>query len=418
MVLGQHKRAIGIFSTRQEAKRALQELRDAGFPMSKISIIARDSDRIAGVNVQDDTGNEAAEGAAAGAVTGGVAGGIIGLIGALSAITVPGVGPILVGGAIASVIGTTLAGGAIGTAAGGLLGALMGLGIPESEAYIYHDRLERGEYLVIVDGTDEDMKRAASVLTLRGVQEWRIYEIPPVNTADPMYTSPIAAGNFGYPAPLGTTTTGPLGEPLPPATVTPTTAATPVTHRIRAVGVFPSYAELDAALNTLRAARFDMSKVSVIARDNQGREQVAGADMSEPTDTKAGEGAATGALAGGALGGLTGLLVGLGSLAVPGIGPIVFVGAEATAIASTLAGGAIGAAAGGFLGVLIGMGIPEDRAKIYIDRVSNGEYLVLIEGTEPQIRHAESVLSDRGIREWGTYNHPSAPVTSPSRVFP
>ena len=67
------------------------------------------------------------EGAAAGALSGGVVGGLIGLLGS---ILVPGLGPIVVGGVLAS----TLTGVGIGAATGGLIGALMGLGIPEADA--------------------------------------------------------------------------------------------------------------------------------------------------------------------------------------------------------------------------------------------------------------------------------------------
>lgn len=414
------KRGMGVFATRQDAEYALRELRDANFPMSTISIMARDPDQIAGVNVQEDRDNQAAEGAAAGAVAGGVTGGIIGLIGALSAIAIPGAGPILVGGALVSVIGTTLAGGAVGTAAGGLLGALIGIGVPEAEAQLYHDRLEQGGYLLIVDGTLDDLRRAASILTLRGIQEWRIYDISPATTTAPVYPTSMGTMNVGYPTALGTTSVGVFGEPLggPPTTVTPvSTTATSLSQTQQAVGVFSNYSDLDKALNSLKAAGFEMNRVSVIAQDAGRHDRIAGASISELDDNKAGEGAATGVVAGGAIGGLTGLLVGLGSLAIPGLGPMVFAG-EATAIASILTGGAVGAAAGGLIGVLVGIGIPEDRAKIYIDRLANGEYLVLVEGTEAQIRLAESVLRDGGIQEWGIYNNPSAPMTSPGRVFP
>ncbi|MEQ8961802.1 MAG: general stress protein, partial [Coleofasciculus sp. C2-GNP5-27] len=132
MTLGQYQRGVGVFPTRQATEEALKHLRDANFPINQVSVIARDEEQIAGVEVHDDTENEAGEGAAAGAVAGGVTGGIVGLIGTLGAIALPGVGPILVGGAAASVIGNTLLGGAVGSAAGGLFGALIGLEVPEA----------------------------------------------------------------------------------------------------------------------------------------------------------------------------------------------------------------------------------------------------------------------------------------------
>jgi uncharacterized protein YcfJ len=85
-------------------------------------------------------------------------------------------------------------------------------------------------------------------------------------------------------------------------------------------------------------------------------------------------------------------------------------GALATALATTISGGAIGAAAGGLVGGLVGLGIPEDRARVYNDRVSRGDYLVIVDGSEDEIRRAEAVLSHRGIQEWGIYDSTATDV--------
>lgn len=119
---------------------------------------------------------------------------------------------------------------------------------------------------------------------------------------------------------------------------------------------------------------------------------------------KANDGAKAGAATGAAAGGLGGLLVGLGALAIPGIGPVIAGGAAATAIATALTGGAIGAAAGGLTGALVGLGIPENQAKVYNDRLNRGDYLVMIDGTEDEVRRAETILKRRGIQEWGMFD--------------
>jgi uncharacterized protein YcfJ len=130
-------------------------------------------------------------------------------------------------------------------------------------------------------------------------------------------------------------------------------------------------------------------------------------DQSVTEKTHVDEGAKTGLGAGGAVGGLTGLLVGLGTLAIPGVGPIMLAGATATAIATTLAGGAIGAAVGGLIGSLVGLGIPEERAKAYQDHVVGGNYLVIVDGTEAEILRAERIFRTKGVREWDVYNPPA-----------
>ncbi|WP_421657517.1 hypothetical protein [Leptothermofonsia sp. ETS-13] len=88
--------------------------------------------------------------------------------------------------------------------------------------------------------------------------------------------------------------------------------------------------------------------------------------------------------------------------------------AVATALANALSGGAIGAAVGGLVGGLVGLGTPENRAQMYSDRVSRGEYLVMVEGSEDEIRQAESILNRRGIQNWDIFNT-SASSTTTSR---
>ncbi|MBW4649412.1 MAG: general stress protein [Kastovskya adunca ATA6-11-RM4] len=181
-------------------------------------------------------------------------------------------------------------------------------------------------------------------------------------------------------------------------------------HYKRAIGVFNTRADAERALHDMKGAGYNLDDVSIIARETG---QVSGTDVHEDNvGNKAGEGAATGAVTGGALGGLTGLLVGLGAVAIPGIGPVMLAGAGATALATTLSGGAIGALAGGLVGALIGLGIPEEHAKVYRDRVSDGGYLLMVTGTEDDIRQAETLLHKRGIEEWRVYDAPDVRTSS------
>jgi uncharacterized protein (TIGR02271 family) len=90
-------------------------------------------------------------------------------------------------------------------------------------------------------------------------------------------------------------------------------------------------------------------------------------------------------------------------------------GSNHTFTPTTAAGGAIGAAAGSLLGGLVGMGIPEEQANVYNNRVSGGDYLVMVDGTDAEINRAEAILSHRGIQEWGVYDIPGS---QPSAISP
>jgi hypothetical protein len=179
MVTTHHQRAIGTFANRREAELALSELRDAGFDMNRISVIARDpgdTDRMAGAEVNKSPGEQAKGGAAAGAVAGTATGGIMGLVGGLGVLAIPGVGPAV---EVGVVLANTLLGAGFGAAGGGLVGALIGWGIPEDEARHYNERVNtHGDYLVVVEGTDAQIRQAEAVLNNRGVSNWNTYRGP------------------------------------------------------------------------------------------------------------------------------------------------------------------------------------------------------------------------------------------------
>jgi len=156
------KQVVGLFDSMQDAHGAVQELRSQGFTADDISIVANNASGEAGVG---DGGSEAAEGAGAGATGGAVLGGLGGLLVGLGALAIPGIGPVVAAGTLATTLGTTLAGAGLGAAAGGLVGALVGAGIPEEDAGVYAEGVRRGGALVTVQAaTDDDADRAADIL--------------------------------------------------------------------------------------------------------------------------------------------------------------------------------------------------------------------------------------------------------------
>ncbi len=190
-------------------------------------------------------------------------------------------------------------------------------------------------------------------------------------------------------------------------------------HR-RAVGIFPNRPTTASALQALSDSGFAMSHVSVIAKDADRQNAIAGIDVRAEASNQSNTGGTVGAVTGGGLGGVAGLLGGLGTLVIPGIGPAVLAG-EAAVLLSAALGGAAGAAAGGLVGALIGLGIPEHRAKHYRDRVAKGDYLVMLNDTEPEIARAERTMQTAGIEDWGVYpvvDDPSATrAGSPNATF-
>jgi uncharacterized membrane protein len=146
MTIGQDRRGIGVFSTKQDAEFALNALRDSGFPMDKVSMIAKDDgdESTRGTDLNKKPGHEVVKGAEVGAFTGTVLGLLAGLVVGVSTLTIPGIGTVVVAGTILETLATTLAGAGIGAASGSLVGALTGWGIPGDRAKVYSERLTQG----------------------------------------------------------------------------------------------------------------------------------------------------------------------------------------------------------------------------------------------------------------------------------
>jgi hypothetical protein len=132
-------------------------------------------------------------------------------------------------------------------------------------------------------------------------------------------------------------------------------------------GLCDTEGQAESIVDNLKTAGFSNNDISVLFPDKSGTR-----DFAHEQNTKAPEGAATGAGTGGVFGGVLGWLAGIGSLAIPGVGPFIAAGP----IMAALAGAGIGAAVGGLSGALIGMGIPEYEAKSYEGKIKGGNILI------------------------------------------
>lgn len=179
MTLPEQKRSIGVFPNLSAAEKALNDLKAAGFPMDKVSVLGPDAspDEVAvAANNDNHVENQGDQAARAGTISGGALGGLVGVVAGLAALTIPGVGPVVAGGAVANALATTLAGTAFGATAGGLVGGMSSLAIPELKAQTYSDWLTRGGYLVLVEGDEDDIGRAETILSRGGIQDWLVYK--------------------------------------------------------------------------------------------------------------------------------------------------------------------------------------------------------------------------------------------------
>ncbi|MEH2408079.1 MAG: DUF1269 domain-containing protein, partial [Nostoc sp.] len=86
------------------------------------------------------------------------------------------------------------------------------------------------------------------------------------------------------------------------------------------------------------------------------------------------------------------------TLAVPGVGSLVL--ATEAASVGLATGTFYGAVAGAILGAAIGTDISDEQVKRYREQLAQGQYLIVIEGTNDELRQAETVLKPQGIQDW------------------
>src|SRR5712664_1678955 len=156
-------------------------------------------------------------------------------------------------------------------------------------------------------------------------------------------------------------------------------------------GIYSSYGQVESAVDSLRAAGFRNTDISVLFPENVGSK-----DFAHHKGTKAPEGATTGAGTGALIGGGLGWLAGIGALAIPGLGPFIAAGP----IMAALAGAGVGGAVGGLTGALIGMGIPEYEAKRYEGRVKDGGILLSVHSdSSNESKRAKEILQRTGAQD-------------------
>ncbi len=161
------RNVVGVYDSEQDAILAIEGLIRQGYDKQDICVIGKN---LKHVNyIADETGTVAEESAATGALAGGTLGGLTGFLVGVGALAIPGVGPIVAAGPIAS----SLIGAVAGAGLGGLTGALVTLGIPDHEAEYYGNSVEEGKILVLTkNGHPNDLNDNHSVRDANVTHDW------------------------------------------------------------------------------------------------------------------------------------------------------------------------------------------------------------------------------------------------------
>jgi hypothetical protein len=162
------KTIIAVYDSLSDARDAVEQLLDHGHSTDDISIVVYDkngeySQMLEGGELTAGTTDDdvsAGEGAAFGALAGMAIG--------LGALMIPGIGPIIAAGPLATALAAGTVGAVAGAATGGLVAGLVDMGVPEEDAALYAESVRQGGAMVIVKVPDEMVESSGSIMSSCG----------------------------------------------------------------------------------------------------------------------------------------------------------------------------------------------------------------------------------------------------------
>ena len=170
---GNKTTVVGVFKSRNDAEKAVNDLEKKGFSKNEISVITKDQG-------QGGRGGEGGQGGRGGmtmttgssythqnigdgVTTGGAIGGLAGLLAGAGALAIPGIGPLLAAGPIAGAL--------TGAVTGGVAGGLIDFGIPPESGRKYEEKVREGEIVCLVKSSSDKVDEAAEIFRRNGATD-------------------------------------------------------------------------------------------------------------------------------------------------------------------------------------------------------------------------------------------------------
>ncbi len=167
------------------------------------------------------------------------------------------------------------------------------------------------------------------------------------------------------------------------------------TYKSAVVALYNTHEDAEKAVRTLQRSGCDMTKLSIVGKDYQTEEHIAGYYHTGDRMYAWGKWGAF-------WGGLWGFLLGSAFFVLPGLGHILIAGPLVYGIASGLEGAALTGGLSALAAGLVSIGIPEDSVLQYETQVKAGKFLLILYGTAAEVIAARSILelsNHEGVQE-------------------
>jgi len=168
-----------------------------------------------------------------------------------------------------------------------------------------------------------------------------------------------------------------------------------------AVAVYDVHTQAEEAVKKLQTSGFDMTKLSIVAKNPHAEEHVAGFYS---TGDRIKHWGGVGAF----WGGLWGMLFGAAVFVIPGIGPLLVAGPLVAWIVGALEGAVVVGGAGAVGAGLFSIGIPKDSVLKYEIALKTDKYLLMVQGTTAEVGRAREIL--RGTHPTELQTHSLQPI--------
>jgi hypothetical protein len=158
--MNEQNNVVAVYGSHEAAEAALRELSAASFDIKKVSIIGKDfhtEEKIVGYYT---TGDRMKYWGGMGAFWGGLWGLLLGA----GFFLFPGIGPVLIAGPFVAALIAALESAVVVGGLSALVAGLVSLGIPKDSALKYEADVKADRYLLVVNGTAEDVERARGIL--------------------------------------------------------------------------------------------------------------------------------------------------------------------------------------------------------------------------------------------------------------
>ena len=155
---------VAVFSKHSQAEDAVKQLQKAGFDMKALSIVGKGYHTEENVVGYYNAGDRMLYWGTQGAFWGG----FWGLLFGSGFFLIPGIGPVLVAGPMVAAIVGALESAAVVGGFSAIGAALVSIGIPNDSILQYEASIKSGQFLMVVNGTFDEIERAKVLLSKSG----------------------------------------------------------------------------------------------------------------------------------------------------------------------------------------------------------------------------------------------------------